>query len=52
MSNVNVKPLVGDIRSSINIYTLLVELIVNAIQAIDAKGVLSAPLGKAFRGKL
>ncbi len=38
MSNVNVKRLVENIRSGTNIYTPLVELVVNAIQAIDAKG--------------
>jgi hypothetical protein len=38
MSNVNVRRLVENIRSGTNIYTPLVELIVNAIQAIDAKG--------------
>lgn len=41
MSNVNVKRLVENIRSGTNIYTPLVELVVNAIQAIDAKGVLN-----------
>jgi hypothetical protein len=39
MSNVNVKRLVENIRSGTNIYTPLVELAVNAIQAIDAKGI-------------
>lgn len=39
MSNVNVRRLVDNIRSGTNIYTPLVELIVNAIQAIDAKGI-------------
>lgn len=39
MSNVNVKRLVDNIRSGTNVYTPLVELIVNAIQAIDEKGV-------------
>ncbi len=39
MSNVNVKRLVENIRSGTNIYTPLVELVVNAIQAIDAKGI-------------
>ena len=38
MSNVNVRRLVENIRSGTNIYTPLVELVVNAIQAIDAKG--------------
>lgn len=42
MSNVNVKRLVENIRSGTNIYTPLVELIVNAIQAIDAKGMVCA----------
>jgi hypothetical protein len=37
MSNVNVKRLVENIRSGTNVYTPLVELIVNAIQAIDEK---------------
>ena len=32
MSNVNVKRLVENIRSGTNVYTPLVELIVNAIQ--------------------
>jgi hypothetical protein len=39
MSNVNVKRLVENIRSGTNVYTPLVELVVNAIQAIDDKGV-------------
>jgi len=39
MSNVNVKRLVENIRSGTNIYTPLVELVVNAIQAIDVKGI-------------
>lgn len=39
MSNVNVKRLVENIRSGTNVYTPLVELIVNAIQAIDEKGI-------------
>lgn len=39
MSNVNVKRLVENIRSGTNIHTPLVELVVNAIQAIDAKGI-------------
>lgn len=38
MSNVNVKRLVDNIRSGTNVYTPLVELVVNAIQAIDNKG--------------
>lgn len=38
MSNVNIKRLVDNIRSGTNVYTPLVELVVNAIQAIDAKG--------------
>ena len=38
MSNVNVKRLVDNIRSGTNIYTPLVELVVNAIQAIEQKG--------------
>jgi hypothetical protein len=37
MSSVNVKRLVDNIRSGTNIYTPLVELVVNAIQAIDEK---------------
>ena len=39
MSNVNVKRLVDNIRSGTNVYTPLVELVVNAIQAIDENGV-------------
>jgi hypothetical protein len=39
MTSVNVKRLVENIRSGTNIYTPLVELVVNAIQAIDAKGI-------------
>ena len=39
MSNVNVRRLVENIRSGTNIYTPLVELVVNAIEAIDAKGI-------------
>ena len=39
MSNVNVKRLVENIRSGTNVYTPLVELVVNAIQAIDTKGI-------------
>ncbi|KKN80203.1 hypothetical protein LCGC14_0332850 [marine sediment metagenome] len=39
MSNVNIKRLVDNIRSGTSIYTPLVELVVNAIQAIDAKGI-------------
>lgn len=39
MTNVNVKRLVENIRSGTNIYTPLVELVVNAIQAIDEKGI-------------
>ena len=39
MSNVNVKRLVENIRSGTNVYTPLVELVVNTIQAIDAKGI-------------
>lgn len=38
MSNVNIRRLVENIRSGTNIYTPLVELIVNAIQAIDESG--------------
>lgn len=37
MSNVNIKRLVENIRSGTNIYTPLVELIVNSIQAIDER---------------
>ncbi len=37
MSNVNIKRLVENIRSGTNVYTPLVELVVNAIQAIDEK---------------
>ncbi|WP_334151169.1 ATP-binding protein [Hyphomicrobium sp.] len=39
MSNVNVRRLVENIRAGTNVYTPLVELVVNAIQAIDQKGV-------------
>jgi hypothetical protein len=37
MSNVNIRRVVENIRSGTNIYTPLVELVVNAIQAIDDK---------------
>jgi hypothetical protein len=37
VSNVNVRRLVENIRSGTNIYTPVVELVVNAIQAIDEK---------------
>lgn len=37
MSNVNIRRLVENIRSGTNIYTPLVELVVNSIQAIDEK---------------
>ena len=37
MSNVNIKRLVENIRSGTNVYTPLVELVVNAIQAIDER---------------
>lgn len=37
MSNVNVRRLVENIRSGTNIYTPLIELVVNAIQAIEQK---------------
>ena len=37
MSNVNIKRLVENIRSGTNIYTPVVELVVNAIQAIDER---------------
>lgn len=37
MSNVNVRRLVENIRSGTNIYTPLVELVVNAIQAIEER---------------
>jgi len=39
MSNVNIKRLVENIRSGTNIYTPLVELVVNAIQAIEERGI-------------
>ncbi|WP_010517716.1 ATP-binding protein [Komagataeibacter oboediens] len=39
MSNVNVRRLVENIRSGTNVYTPLIELVVNAIQAIDAKDI-------------
>ncbi len=35
MSNINIKRLIENIRSGTNVYTPVVELIVNAIQAID-----------------
>lgn len=38
MSNVNIRRLVENIRSGTNVYTPLVELVVNSIQAIDEKG--------------
>ncbi|EAQ29769.1 ATPase, putative [Erythrobacter sp. NAP1] len=37
MSNINIKRLVENIRSGTNVYTPLVELVVNAIQAIDER---------------
>ena len=37
MSNINVKRLVENIRSGTNVYTPLIELVVNAIQAIEEK---------------
>lgn len=37
MSNVNIKRAVENIRTQINIYTPIIEVIVNAIQAIEAK---------------
>lgn len=37
MSNVNIKRAIENIRSSTNVYTPLVEIIVNAIDAIEAK---------------
>jgi len=37
VSNVNIRRLVENIRSGTNIYTPLVELVVNSIQAIDEK---------------
>jgi len=36
MGNVNIKRAVENIRSGTNIYTPLVEVVVNAIQAIDS----------------
>lgn len=39
MSNVNIKRAVENIRTGTSIYTPLVEVIVNAIQAIEAKGI-------------
>lgn len=39
MSNVNIRRAVENIKSGINIYTPLVEVIVNAIQAIDDKAI-------------
>jgi signal transduction histidine kinase len=38
MSNVNIKRAVENIRSSTTVYTPIVEVIVNAIQAIEDKG--------------
>ncbi|MDP3673614.1 MAG: ATP-binding protein [Novosphingobium sp.] len=38
MSNVNIRRLVENIRSGTSVYTPLVELIVNSIEAIDEKG--------------
>lgn len=38
MSNVNIKRAVENIRANTNVYTPLVEIIINAIQAIDATG--------------
>ena len=38
MSNVNIKRAVENIRSGTTVYTPLVEVIVNAIQAIEEKG--------------
>lgn len=38
MSNVNIRRAVENIKSGINIYTPLVELVVNAIQAIEQNG--------------
>lgn len=43
MSNVNVARAVENIRANTTVYTAIVEVIVNAIQAIDAKG---TPEGK------
>jgi nitrogen-specific signal transduction histidine kinase len=37
MSNVNIKRVIENIKSSTTIYTPIVELIVNAIQAIESK---------------
>ena len=37
MSNVNIKRAVENIRSGTTVYTPLVEVIVNAIQAIEVK---------------
>jgi hypothetical protein len=37
MSNVNIKRAVENIRSSTTVYTPIVEVIVNAIQAIEDK---------------
>lgn len=47
MSTVNVRRLVENIRSGANVYTPLVELVVNAIQAIDAKGIPNGTYGRA-----
>lgn len=37
MSNVNIKRVIENIKSNTTIYTPIVELIVNAIQAIESK---------------
>ncbi len=39
MSNVNIKRAVENIKSSTTVFTPIVELVVNAIQAIEAKGI-------------
>tara|TARA_R110002096_G_scaffold379_12_gene2381 strand:+ start:21176 stop:23179 length:2004 start_codon:yes stop_codon:yes gene_type:complete len=44
MSNVNIKRAVENIRSGTTVYTPLVEVIVNAIQAIEAKSTLAGKI--------
>lgn len=39
MSNVNILRAVGNIRSGTTVYTLLVEIVVNGIQAIEDKNI-------------
>lgn len=39
MSNVNIKRSIGNIKSGTNVYSPLIEVVVNAIQAIDSRGI-------------